>query len=75
MCFGGFPYLGVSNSSLAQLSITNMQQMAINIHATDVYWPMINIINSNAQYKKMLVAHMRTLVNDFFATGTYITKG
>ena len=74
MCFGGFPYLGVSNSSLAQLSITNMQQMAINIHATDVYWPMINIINSNAQYKKMLVAHMRTIVTECIASGDYVTK-
>ncbi len=74
MCFGGFPYLGVSNSSLAQLNITNMQQMPINIHATDVYWPMINIINSNAQYKKMLVAHMRTIVNEFIANNNYITR-
>lgn len=74
MCFGGFPYLGVSNSSLAQLSITNMQQLPINIHATDVYWPMINVINSNAQYKRMLVAHMRTMVNEFIANGSYVTK-
>lgn len=74
MCFGGFPYLGVSNSSLAQLSITNMQQLPINIHATDVYWPMINSINSNAQYKRMLVAHMRTIVNEFIANGSYVSK-
>lgn len=74
MCFGGFPYLGVSNSSLAQLSITNMQQLPINIHATDVYWPMINVINSNTQYKRMLVAHMRTMVNEFIASGTYVAK-
>lgn len=74
MCFGGFPYLGVSNSSLAQLNITNMQQMAINIHATDAYWPMINIINSNTQYKKMLVAHMRTIVSEFIASNNYVTR-
>ncbi|MES2762740.1 MAG: CotH kinase family protein [Bacteroidota bacterium] len=74
MCFGGFPYLGNSNSSLAQLNITSMQQMLISIHATDVYWPMINIINSNAQYKKMLVAHMRTIVNEYIASGNYITR-
>lgn len=74
MCFGGFPYLGNSNSSLAQLSITNMQQMPITIHSTDVYWPMINIINSNAQYKKMLVAHMRTITNEFIANNNYVTK-
>lgn len=74
MCFGGFPFLGASNSSLAQLSITNMQQLPINIHASDVYWPMINIINSNPQYKRMLVAHMRTMVNEFIANNSYVTK-
>ena len=74
MCFGGFPYLGVSNSSLAQLSIPNMQQMPITIHSTDVYWPMINIINSNTQYKKMLVAHIRTIVNEFIANNNYVTR-
>ena len=74
MCFGGFPYLGVSNSSLAQLSITNMQQLPVNIHASDAYWPMINIINANPQYKKMMVAHMRTIVNEFIANNTYVTR-
>ena len=74
MSFGGFPFLGNSNSSLAQLSITNMQQMPINIHATDVYWPLINIINNNAQYKKMLVAHMRTITNEYIASNLYATR-
>lgn len=74
MSFGGFPFLGNSNSSLAQLSITNMQQMPINIHATDVYWPLINIINNNSQYKKMLVAHMRTITNEYIASNLYVTR-
>jgi hypothetical protein len=74
MSFGGFPYLGNSNSSLSQLSITNMQQMPINIHATDAYWPLINIVNSNAQYKKMLVAHMRTITNEYIASNLYATR-
>jgi hypothetical protein len=74
MCFGGFPYLGFGNSSLASLSITNMQQMAVNIHATDTYWPMINVVNNNVQYKKMLVAHMRTIVNECIASGNYVNR-
>ena len=74
MCFGGFPYLGSGTGSLAQLSITNMQQLPINIHSTDVNWPLINIVNSNAQYKRMLVAHMRTITNDFIANSNFQTK-
>lgn len=74
MSFAGFPYLGASNSSLAQLSITNLQQMPVNIHATDQYWPLINAVNSNAQYKRMLVAHMRTIVDEFFSNSAYVSK-
>ena len=74
MCFGGFPYLGSGTGSLAQLSITNMQQLPINIHSTDVNWPLINIVNSNAQYKRMLVAHMRTITNEFIANSNFVTR-
>lgn len=74
MCFGGFPYLGSGVGSLAQLSIANMQQLPINIHATDLNWPLINIVNSNAQFKRMLVAHMRTIINDFIANSSFQTR-
>lgn len=73
MCFGGFPFLGSGTGSQAQLSITGMTTMPINIHSTDVNWPLINIVNSNSQYKRMLVAHMRTITNEFIATGNYVT--
>ncbi len=48
--------------------------MPITIHSTDVYWPVINIINSDPQYKRMLVAHMRTIVNEIIANNSYVTK-
>lgn len=74
MCFGGFPYLGSGISSMAQLSISGLATMPINIHATDVNWSLINIVNSNAQYKRMLVAHMRTITNEFIANNNYQTR-
>lgn len=74
MCFGGFPYLGSGTGSTAQLSISTMTALPINIHATDVNWPLINIVNNNAQYKRMLVAHMRTITNEFIATNNYLSK-
>jgi hypothetical protein len=73
MSFGGFPYIGSSNSSLAQQSITGLQQLPMNAHATDPYWPLINLIHSNAQYKRMYHAHIRTIINEFFANSTYTT--
>lgn len=73
MSFGGFPYLGSGTGSLAQLSIASMGNLPINIHSTDVNWPLINIINNNAQYKRMFVAHMRTITNEFIANNSYLT--
>ena len=74
MCFGGFPYVGSGTTSMAQLSIAGLGILPINIHSTDVNWPLINIVNSNAQYKRMLVAHMRTITNEFIANSNFQTK-
>ena len=74
MCFGGFPFLGNSNSSLGLLSNTAMQTLPLTIHSGDAYWPLINAVLTNAQYKKMYVAHAKTIVNEMFASGWYLTK-
>lgn len=74
MAFGGFPHLGFSNSSMASLSIANQQQMPTNIHTTDQYWPLIKNIMSNNQYKRMYIAHMKTILNEMFASGYYTTR-
>ncbi|MBN8693946.1 MAG: CotH kinase family protein [Bacteroidetes bacterium] len=74
MSFAGFPHLGFSNSSMASLSITNLQQMPTNIHSTDQYWPLIKNIMSNAQYKRMYIAHMKTILNEMIVSGAYATK-
>ncbi len=73
MSFGGFPYIGSGNSSLAQQSITGLQQLPVNAHATDPYWPLINLVFSNPQYKRMMWAHVRTITNEFFANNQYVT--
>ncbi len=72
MSFGGFPFLGTSNTSLANLSIANMQNLPLNIHDNDPYWPLINAIQLNSSYKKMYVAHLRTILNQFFNNGEYV---
>ncbi len=74
MSFGGFPHLGFSNSSMASLSIPNLQQLPTNIHTTDQYWPLIKNVLSNAQYKRMYIAHMKTILTEMFASNIYSTK-
>ena len=74
MSFAGFPHLGFSNSSMASLSITNLQQLPTNIHSTDQYWPLIKNIMSNAQFKRMYIAHMKTILNEMITSGVYSAK-
>ncbi len=73
MSFGGFPFLGNSNSSLGSLSIANMQQLALNIHATDTYWPIINAVQNDPVLKRKYLAHLRTIMKECIENGLYLT--
>jgi hypothetical protein len=74
MSLGGFPYVGSGASSMGSLTVTNMQQLTPFIHSTDVYWPLIKDVMSNPMYKKMYIAHMRTITNEIFASNNYVTS-
>ena len=71
MCMGAFPFAGAGTSSMGTLTTTNMQQFPISNHETDPNWPLLNAVISNASYKKMMVAHMRTILNEHFANNAY----
>lgn len=73
MSFGGFPFLGSSNTSLAALTIANMQNLTPNIHSMDSYWPLIKAVYANPLYKRMYIAHLKTIIKDHFTSGSYIT--
>ncbi len=73
MALGGFPFVGSGNSSLGSLTVSNMQQLPLSIHNTDPYWPLLNDLNNNPQWKKMYVAHMKTILNEFFVSNNYVT--
>ncbi len=72
MSFGGFPFVGSSNSSMGSLTIANMQQLTPTAHATDIYWPLINIVMNNSVYRKKYFAHLRTICSENFAPNTYV---
>lgn len=73
MSFGGFPFVGSSNSSMGSLTVANMQQLPLNIHASDPYWPLINVVMNNSTFKKIYMAHLRTIVEEMFVSGKYET--
>jgi hypothetical protein len=65
MSFGGFPYVGSGNSSMGSLTVSNMQQLPLTIHSSDTYWPLIKAVMANPMYKRMYIAHVRTIVDEF----------
>lgn len=62
MSFGGFPGGGSSTTTLDPFS-----------NSSSTNHPLIVKILSNAAYKKMYMAHIRTILNDIFTSGDYLT--
>ncbi|MFN8396621.1 MAG: CotH kinase family protein [Bacteroidia bacterium] len=73
MSFGGFPYLGGGATGMGSLTVTDMQNLPVNIHETDPFWPLINDVMANARYRRMYMAHLRTIADEMFGSGTYST--
>jgi len=74
MSFGGFAWAGTQGGGSGSLSVENMQEMSPMLHANESDWPLITNLLGNPEYEKMYIAHMKTIVDDFFATGDYKTK-
>ena len=65
MAFGGFPQ---------NLSVSGMQNMDPLRNSTSNTYLLIKNILSNARYKKMYIAHMRTMITENFSNGWYATR-
>lgn len=68
--FGGFGY----HQTLGNLSLTQKQQMSPFANLNESEFPIISKILSNETYRKMYVAHMKTIIDEFFANGLYETR-
>ena len=68
--FGTFNQTGTINLN----STTTKQQMTHLLHASDSQWPLIQQLLSIPTYKKMYVAHMRTMLNENFGNNSYLTN-
>jgi hypothetical protein len=73
MSLGGFNFSGTPGFGMGTMTLANMQQLVPDYHATHADWPLIKAIMSNAMYKRMYMAHFRTIVNELFAEGYYET--
>lgn len=70
-CFGGFVATGSGNLS----STTSKQQMSHLLHQNDANWPLIQKLLNNGMYKRMYIAHMRTILSENIANNSYYTSG
>jgi hypothetical protein len=65
MSFGGFPGNGLSVSAMQNLS---------PLYSNDAGHPLIQKLLANARYRKMYIAHLRTITDEFIANGLYLER-
>lgn len=72
LSFGGFRYTGLGKP----LSNSDMQTMSPFIHykQKNTKRPLITNLMGIDLYRKVYVAHMRTILNDYFVDSTYIKR-
>jgi len=68
--FGSFGNTGTSNLP----NTASKQQMSHILHLNDTAWPLVQKLLSNPRYRRMYVAHMKTMLQENFTNGTYLTK-
>lgn len=71
MSFGGFNYAG-SGLRMGALDVAGRQQLPLTHHAGDEYWPVVKAVLENDRWRKMYIAHARTIFDEFFADDQYL---
>ncbi len=69
--FGTFSSTGTSTLS----STTAKQQMSHLLHLTDTNYPLVRKLLSIPMYKRMYLAHIKTILLENFSNNSYFTKG
>jgi hypothetical protein len=71
MALGGFPFAGSQSGGSGSLSVANMENLSPTLHGSDADWPLIKAVMNDATYKRMYIAHMRTIANEMFGSNGY----
>ncbi|MFK8055965.1 MAG: CotH kinase family protein [Saprospiraceae bacterium] len=69
--FGKFSMTGSGNLR----STADKQQMSALLQLNDADYPLISKLLNNATYQRMYIAHCKTMLNESFADGSYLTTG
>jgi hypothetical protein len=71
---GGFGVFNNPGNGPA-LNISQLQNLSPFLHLNDSMWPLVNKLLNVPRYKKMYIAHMRTIINEHFNNNSYVTEG
>ena len=63
-----------NHQTLGQLRTSQLQQLSPFANINESSFPIISKILNNATYKKEYVAHMKTIIADYFENGFYRTR-
>lgn len=68
--FGAFEYDGLSNNPLADVA-----SIPLLLHQGNSDYPLLDLILGDDLYRKMYVAHCKTILEENFVNNTYLTEG
>lgn len=68
--------LGVFSKPTNNISLTTAQMQTLSpmLHANDSLWPLVKQLLSIPQYKRIYIAHMKTIVEENIDNGYYLTQ-
>ena len=75
MSFGGFPGGVGGGAPGGALDTIAMAKLSPFTHETNAAKPLIFKLLANARFRKMYIAHLRTMTNEAFKSGKYRTRG
>ena len=70
--FGGFAMVNQGPGMGGPVDLTQLDPL---LREDEEGWPLLDLIYSNPTYKRMYIAHMRTIINENFANGWYAERG
>lgn len=70
--FGAFEYDGLSNNPLDNAGVASIPLL---LHQGNNNYPLLELILGDDRYRKMYVAHCKTILEENFVNGEYITEG
>lgn len=71
LSFGGFAYDGVAPAPLTPLQL---EQLSPFLHYDDPKRPLINVVLKNPTYRKLYIAHVRTILEEQFYNKQYLKR-